>query len=125
MDQINTEYRLLARQYHPDRSADPAEDRSAWERVRQAYETLSDPYRRAQYDRYRVSKLPISFEQWLKTTQAQAMHWSFDYQRTIENKTANKVSAQSRWWASREASENAITKKGGRDVYEMFRNYEI
>ncbi|KAI8319444.1 DnaJ-domain-containing protein [Martensiomyces pterosporus] len=131
-DQIHAEYRALARQHHPDKTLNGAES-SSWEQVRVAYETLRDPRRRAQYDRWRVSKLPITFEQFLRSPQAQTMHWSFDYQRSIEG-PGRRVSDQGRWWASREAKENAASarnvwgaagKKETRDVYDMFRNYEI
>ncbi|SRR5579884_1048075 len=50
-DEIRRAYRRLALQYHPDRnpSADASEK---FKEAQEAYEVLSDPERRAQYDRF-------------------------------------------------------------------------
>ncbi|MCB9778299.1 MAG: J domain-containing protein [Alphaproteobacteria bacterium] len=50
-DEIKRAYRKLARQCHPDVAGDSAEVKERFNRVREAYETLSDPVKRATYDR--------------------------------------------------------------------------
>jgi molecular chaperone DnaJ len=51
-EDLKKSYRRLARQYHPDASpGDPAAE-ARFKEVSQAYEILSDPERRANYDRF-------------------------------------------------------------------------
>ncbi len=48
-DQIKSSYRKLARRYHPDTNSDSGAE-ARFKQVTEAYEVLSDPERRAQYD---------------------------------------------------------------------------
>lgn len=45
-DTIKAAFRKLAMKHHPDRGGDPNE----FQKINQAYETLSDPQKKAQYD---------------------------------------------------------------------------
>jgi DnaJ-class molecular chaperone len=48
---IKSAYHRLARQYHPDVSKDAGEEK--FKEINEAYEVLSDPKKRAEYDRFR------------------------------------------------------------------------
>ena len=49
-EEIKRAYRKLARQYHPDRNPDDPKAEDRFKDVQQAYDTLSDPEKRKQYD---------------------------------------------------------------------------
>jgi molecular chaperone DnaJ len=49
---IKTAYRGLARKYHPDVAADKTVAEARFKEINEAYEVLSDPQKRQQYDRF-------------------------------------------------------------------------
>jgi curved DNA-binding protein len=49
---IKKAYRKLARQYHPDRNPGDKNAEARFKEVQEAHDVLSDPTKRAQYDRY-------------------------------------------------------------------------
>lgn len=51
-EQIKRAYRRLAMQYHPDRNPGDKEAEEKFKEASEAYQVLSDPERRAQYDRF-------------------------------------------------------------------------
>ncbi len=50
--ELKRAYRQMARQYHPDANPDDPTSEAKFKEVAAAYETLSDPQRRAHYDRF-------------------------------------------------------------------------
>lgn len=50
-DEIKKAYRKLARQYHPDVNKDPTAEEK-FKEINAAYEVLSDPQKKTQYDQY-------------------------------------------------------------------------
>jgi|SRR5579884_970180 len=51
-DEIKRAYRALARKHHPDVAHNKTEAEHRFKEINEAYEVLSDPQKRAQYDRY-------------------------------------------------------------------------
>jgi molecular chaperone DnaJ len=49
-EEIKKAYRKLARQFHPDRNPDDAAAETRFKEVQEAYDTLSDPERKREYD---------------------------------------------------------------------------
>lgn len=51
-DEMKKAYRRLAMKYHPDRNKDDAESEGKFKEAKEAWEVLSDPEKRAAYDRF-------------------------------------------------------------------------
>jgi len=51
-DEIKKAYRKLVRQYHPDKNPGDAEAEKRFKEIQQAYDVLSDPEKRKQYDTF-------------------------------------------------------------------------
>jgi molecular chaperone DnaJ len=59
-EEIKRAYRKLARKHHPDRNPGDAEAEARFKEIQAAYDTLSDPDRRAEYDAARSAPRPTS-----------------------------------------------------------------
>ena len=59
-DDVKRAYRTLARKHHPDVASDKSDAEHRFKDINEAYEVLSDPQKRAQYDRFGTVGAPGS-----------------------------------------------------------------
>ncbi|NJS16249.1 MAG: DnaJ domain-containing protein, partial [Nostocaceae cyanobacterium CSU_2_110] len=67
-EEIKKSYRRLARQFHPDLNPGDKTAEEKFKDINEAYEVLSDPSKRAQYDQFSVFWKQNGFC-WIKTAQ--------------------------------------------------------
>ncbi|KAM7361397.1 dnaJ domain-containing protein isoform 2-T3 [Cochliomyia hominivorax] len=145
IEQIQAEYKVLALQYHPDKNSGDKDAEAKFQKLKEAKETLCDPEKRANYDKWRNSGIAMSYKNWLgmKEHVGQSMHWATPKtkDRMLPETAAagaggsGGLSAASPNPAHRRASEGgAALYYGSRkqewgtdnsDVANKFRNYEI
>jgi curved DNA-binding protein len=70
-DEIKKAFRKLARQYHPDVNPEDPTAEERFKEINEAHEVLSDPEKRAKYDR-----LGASYRQWQRTGAPSGFDWS-------------------------------------------------
>ena len=74
-DQIKSAYRKLAMKYHPDRNPGDKKAEEMFKKVSEAYEVLSDPAKRQQYDQFGAEGMKQQFGpggfQWSNFSHAQ------------------------------------------------------
>ncbi|XP_004521306.1 J domain-containing protein isoform X2 [Ceratitis capitata] len=146
IEQIQAEYKILALQFHPDKNDGDKDAEAKFQKLKEAKETLCDPEKRANYDKWRNSGIAMSYKNWLgmKEHVGQSMHWATPKTKdrmlpesgaTTGAGSSGGLSAASPNPAHRRASEggaalyygNRKTEWGteNSDVANKFRNYEI
>lgn len=53
--EVRKAYLQLAKVYHPDKNGDTEDSKQKFQEIQEAHEILSDPLRRAEYDRHRIA----------------------------------------------------------------------
>ncbi|KAF8565916.1 hypothetical protein P879_06437 [Paragonimus westermani] len=77
IEQIETEFRLKAREFHPDKNM-CTDSTAIFQNLSRAHEVLTDPQLRKQYDTWLASGIYIPFDKWLvmRNQFHTCMHWS-------------------------------------------------
>ncbi|KAF5304253.1 hypothetical protein FQA39_LY09780 [Lamprigera yunnana] len=143
VEQIVAEYKVRALQFHPDKNAGNAEAQEKFQKLQEAKDTLCDPVKKLNYDKWKNSGISISYKQWLgmKEHVHQSMHWSTPKTKDRMLPDSGGSSGPSSLGAGvspahRRASEGgANLHYGGRssawgneapsEIVNKFRNYEI
>ncbi|KAF7283399.1 hypothetical protein GWI33_000691 [Rhynchophorus ferrugineus] len=78
VEQISQEYKVRALQYHPDKNAGDKEAEAKFQLLNEAKEVLTNPEKKALYDKWKNSGISMGYKQWLgmKDHVQQSMHWS-------------------------------------------------
>lgn len=144
VEQIQAEYKKLALELHPDKNSGDKEAEAKFQKIQEAKETLLDPAKKANYDKWRNSGIKISYKNWLgmKEHVHQSMHWAtpktkdrmLPDQQGVSSNTSGLSAGQPNP-AHRRASEGGAALYFGNrkaewgtensDVANKFRNYEI
>ncbi|KAK6627952.1 hypothetical protein RUM44_010434 [Polyplax serrata] len=147
VEQITAEYKVRALQYHPDKNDGDKDAEAKFQKMKvgeEAKETLCDPEKRANYNKWRNSGISVSYKQWLgmKEHVHQSMHWATHKTKDRmlpdgSGSAAQRAASSGPPGAHRRASEGgANIHWGGRgnvqwdssassEVVNKFRNYEI
>ncbi|KAK8740502.1 hypothetical protein OTU49_002943 [Cherax quadricarinatus] len=143
LEQIQTEYKVRALQLHPDKNPDNADAEALFQKLQIAKDTLSDPEKRAQYDRWLKSGIAISYEQWcgMKQHMSTTLHWATPNtkDRMLEAgasqvpqpKAGTRRSSEQGLLYSRRQESVTVSRptegweRDSSDVMKKFRNYEI
>ncbi|CAO1426852.1 unnamed protein product [Diamesa hyperborea] len=146
VEQIQTEFKILALQFHPDKNEGNKDAEVKFQQLKEAKEILCDPERRSNYDKWRGSGLQITYKNWvgMKDSVHQSMHWATPKTKDrmlpepegAAGAAAGGLQAGQPNPAHRRASEGgAALYYGGRksewgaenpsEVVNKFRNYEI
>ena len=131
-EQIAAEYRVRAKQYHPDRQTDRTSTDQSSEpflRLNKAYEVLSDDKKRKQYDSWKHSGLTISFEKWLATQErrGESFHFAVKKEQTsISDRPNVEPSMAGHTSQDNHMTVNDFRASGHKDsLISRFRSYNI
>ncbi|XP_067138173.1 dnaJ homolog subfamily C member 12-like isoform X2 [Centruroides vittatus] len=137
-EQIISEFKIKALDYHPDKNPDDPNSVERFQRLQRAKEILTEPTTRKQYDMWRRSGLTIPFDQWRNLSKDNhcSMHWACKKQKDLmldhkcdsESKLADKKSyadQQKSTFSILQTENITWEREPGNEVLQKFRNYQI
>ncbi|CAL1545660.1 unnamed protein product [Lymnaea stagnalis] len=154
-EQITAEYKAQVLLCHPDKQQNDATAHEKFARLSQAKDTLLDPEKRKEYDKWRHSGIAIPFETWRSMSHVKtSMHWGYQKEQVAISHPEGKEPTSSHCkhvpsshasksqslidleeklkFTLREPSSKSSTPECKRDIQsnsnpmlEKFRNYQI
>ncbi|XP_066959580.1 J domain-containing protein [Macrobrachium rosenbergii] len=142
VEQIQAEYKVRALQLHPDKNPDDPDAEAQFQKLQVAKDTLTDPEKRAKYDRWLNSGILVSYETWcgMKQHMTTNLHWATPNTKDRMLDSGSSQGGGSKPPGHRRASEQGILhgradfkisrpsegwERDSSDVMKKFRNYEI
>ncbi|CAN7993854.1 unnamed protein product [Ixodes hexagonus] len=124
-EQLQSEYKVKALEFHPDKNPNNSEAALQFQKLQEAKDVLLDPEKRKKYDKWRKSGLVMPFQQYLNLN-VTSLHW-------VTKKTKEPMLTE----AAHESSKTGLTsgepqgplaswrKEPTSELLKKFRNYEI
>ncbi|XP_001635613.2 dnaJ homolog subfamily C member 12 isoform X1 [Nematostella vectensis] len=77
-EQINTEFKKKAKEWHPDKKRNDTDSHEYFARLKKARDVLCDEKMRAKYDHWRHIQIAVPFEVWMSLEKAAhaSVHWA-------------------------------------------------
>ncbi|KAF7259838.1 hypothetical protein EG68_02648 [Paragonimus skrjabini miyazakii] len=124
IEQIETEFRLKAREFHPDKNM-CTDSTTIFQNLTRAREVLTDPQLRKNYDTWLASGIHIPFDKWLamKNQFHTCMHWSMASGTPQKMLLMDAADCQSNR-ASRSCG-SSKTEASASNLLNLFRAYKI
>ena len=119
VEQIGTEFKLLARRHHPDKVTDPEEKEAAEKHfvlLKKARDVLLDTEMRHNYDQWRAGyRMWISFDDWLKMQSRvhTSLHWATNTPKMASLETSDSSCVSYSSSTSRSEEGDGVVEGGG------------
>ncbi|XP_069124837.1 J domain-containing protein-like [Argopecten irradians] len=137
-EQINTEYKILALECHPDKNPNDSAAAKNFARIQRAKEVLGNPELRKKYDQWKNSGIAMSYDQWcgLRDSVKPSMHWaSVKSQPMLDHpdnekagpsrKTTTNTTKSTYQFSQTQPSAAPWERDAASVTLSKFRNYEI
>lgn len=121
-EQINAEYKVLARSLHPDKNPNNPKAAEEFAALQRARDVLTDEKKRSEYDYWSRSGMAIAYSTWMsmKESMHTSLHWAVRAKKEpmIEDNPDNRVdpssesemTTQEQCWGSTASSSDIINK---------------
>lgn len=114
VEQILTEFKLRARECHPDKHPENSKAVETFQKLQKAKDILTNDESRARYDHWRRSQVSMPFQQWeaLSDTVKTSMHWAVRSKKDLMLEESDQIHpnkvANEEWNEQREVKKEEL-----------------